>query len=200
MLHCSVKYSMLSMERNQSLVIVSFKVVPEGCCRNFVGVKVKTVKLIGGRGFLAARTGLNVRTYIWHYGCYICLRNLYKWWHFSRLLDYCFGYLKEKHCAKNETLAIFSRSNHERLGLNRIGSILKLSQHFCTIKYYSRWMNQIYVMIYDHAKFECGKWQATFTATTYVEAVPVSMLKAIPAGTWKCVGSQLYVNGDTESE
>ena len=29
----------------------------------FFGVKVKTVKLIGGRGFLAARSGLNVRTY-----------------------------------------------------------------------------------------------------------------------------------------
>ncbi len=24
----------------------------------------------------------------------------------------------------------------------------------------------IYVMIYDRAKFECGKWRATFTATT----------------------------------
>ncbi len=39
------------------------KVVPEGCCRNFIGVKFKTVKLIGGRRFLAARSGLNVRTY-----------------------------------------------------------------------------------------------------------------------------------------
>ncbi len=27
----------------------------------FIGVKVKTVKLIGGRRFLAARSGLNVR-------------------------------------------------------------------------------------------------------------------------------------------
>ncbi len=27
------------------------------------------------------------------------------------LLDYCFGYVKEKHCQKNETLAIFSGSN-----------------------------------------------------------------------------------------
>ncbi len=32
----------------------------------------------------------------------------------------------------------------------------------------------IYVMIYDRPKFECGKWRATFTATTYAEAVPVS--------------------------
>ena len=38
-------------------------------------------------------------------------------------------------------------------------------------------------MIYDRAKFECGKWRATFTATTYAEAVPASMLKARPAGT-----------------
>ncbi len=29
----------------------------------FFGVKVKTVKLIGGRRFLEARSGLNVRTY-----------------------------------------------------------------------------------------------------------------------------------------
>ncbi len=36
-----------------------FKVVPEGCCRIFFGVKVKTVKLIGGRRFLASRSGLN---------------------------------------------------------------------------------------------------------------------------------------------
>ncbi len=43
--------------------IVEFKVVPEGCWRNFFKVKVKTVKLIGGRRFLAARSGLNVRTY-----------------------------------------------------------------------------------------------------------------------------------------
>ncbi len=34
------------------------KVVPEGCCRNFFGVKVRTVKLIGGRRSLAARSGL----------------------------------------------------------------------------------------------------------------------------------------------
>ena len=27
----------------------------------------------------------------------------------------------------------------------------------------------IYVMIYDHAKFECGKWRAAFNATTYAE-------------------------------
>ncbi len=40
-----------------------FKVVPGGCHRYFFGVKVKTVKLIGGTRFLAARSGLNVRTY-----------------------------------------------------------------------------------------------------------------------------------------
>ncbi len=34
---------------------------------------------------------------------------------------------------------------------------------------------RIYVMIYDRAKFECGKWRATFTATTYAEAVPVPL-------------------------
>ncbi len=39
------------------------KVVPEGCCTNFFEVKIKTVKLIGGRRFLAARSGLKVRTY-----------------------------------------------------------------------------------------------------------------------------------------
>ncbi len=45
----------------------------------------------------------------------------------------------------------------------------------------------IYVMLYDCAKFECGKWWATITATTDAEAI---------AGTWKCPGSQLYENGD----
>ena len=34
----------------------------------------------------------------------------------------------------------------------------------------------IYVRVYDRAKFECGKWRATITATTYAEAVPVQML------------------------
>ena len=38
-------------------------------------------------------------------------------WIFSGLLDYCFGYLKEKHCPKNESLAIFSGSNHGAPGL-----------------------------------------------------------------------------------
>ena len=33
------------------------------------------------------------------------------------------------------------------------------------------WHGQgIYVMIYDRTKFECSKWRATFTATTYAEA------------------------------
>ncbi len=36
-----------------------FKVVPEGYHKYFFGVKVKTVKLIGGTRFLAARSGLN---------------------------------------------------------------------------------------------------------------------------------------------
>ncbi len=40
-----------------------FKVVLEGYYRYFFRVKFKTVKLIGGRRFLAARSGLNVRTY-----------------------------------------------------------------------------------------------------------------------------------------
>ncbi len=35
------------------------KMVPEGYYRYFFGVKVQTVKLIGGRRFLAARSGLN---------------------------------------------------------------------------------------------------------------------------------------------
>ncbi len=39
------------------------KVVPGGYQRYFFRVKVKTVKLIGGTRFLAARSGLNVRTY-----------------------------------------------------------------------------------------------------------------------------------------
>ncbi len=38
------------------------KVVPGGYHRYFFGVKVKTVKLIGGTKFLSARSGLNVRT------------------------------------------------------------------------------------------------------------------------------------------
>ncbi len=38
-----------------------FKVVLEGYHRYFFGVKVKTVKLIGGRRFLAARSGLMVQ-------------------------------------------------------------------------------------------------------------------------------------------
>ncbi len=46
---------------------------------------------------------------------------------------------------------------------------------------------KIYVMIYDRAKFEYRKWRATFNATTYAEAVPASVLKARPAGTWKCM-------------
>ena len=40
---------------------IMFKVVPGGYHRYFFGVKVKTVKLIGGTRFLAARSGLNVR-------------------------------------------------------------------------------------------------------------------------------------------
>ncbi len=45
-----------------SMGVSIFKVVPGGCDRYFFGVKVKTVKLIGGTRFLAARSGLNVRT------------------------------------------------------------------------------------------------------------------------------------------
>ncbi len=41
-----------------------FKVVLEGCWRYLFGVKVKTVKLIGGRR-----------------GCYICMPKSYRWWH-----------------------------------------------------------------------------------------------------------------------
>ncbi len=40
-----------------------FKVVLHRSHRCFLEVKVKTVNLIGGRRFLAARSGLNVRTY-----------------------------------------------------------------------------------------------------------------------------------------
>ena len=39
-----------------------FKLVLEGYHRYFFGVKFKTVKLIGGRNFLAARGDLNIRT------------------------------------------------------------------------------------------------------------------------------------------
>ncbi len=39
----------------------AFKVVLGGYHRHFLGVKVKTVKLIGGRRYLAVRSGLNVR-------------------------------------------------------------------------------------------------------------------------------------------
>ncbi len=44
-------------------------------------------------------------------------------------------------------------------------------------------------MIYDRAKFECGKWRATVNATTYAEAVPAYIIKARHAGTQKCMGS-----------
>ncbi len=39
------------------------KVVPDSCYRYLFRVKVKTVKLVGGRRFLAVRNGLNVRTH-----------------------------------------------------------------------------------------------------------------------------------------
>ena len=39
------------------------KVVLGGYHRFFFGVKVKTVKLIGGRRYLAVRSGLNARIY-----------------------------------------------------------------------------------------------------------------------------------------
>ena len=38
----------------------------------------------------------------------------------------------------------------------------------------------MHVVIYDHAKFECGKWRATVTATTYAKAVPATMLYLVP--------------------
>ncbi len=41
----------------------SFKVVLGGYHRIFFDVKVKTVKLIGGRRYLAVKSGLNVKTY-----------------------------------------------------------------------------------------------------------------------------------------
>ena len=44
----------------------------------------------------------------------------FPWLDFSRLLDYCSGYLKEKHYPKNETLANFSRFNHICPGLEGI--------------------------------------------------------------------------------
>ncbi len=45
--------------------LFNIKVVPGGCHRYFfVGVKANTVTLIGGTRFLAARSGLNVRTYV----------------------------------------------------------------------------------------------------------------------------------------
>ncbi len=41
--------------------VPSLKVVLEGYHRCFFGVKVETINLIGGRRFLAARSGLNIR-------------------------------------------------------------------------------------------------------------------------------------------
>ena len=49
-----------SMELQNS---IQFKVVLESYHRYFFGVKVKTVKLIVEKRFLAAKSGLNVRTY-----------------------------------------------------------------------------------------------------------------------------------------
>ncbi len=59
----------LKVDKNEYLIFLSLvlifilKVVPGGCHRYFFGARVKTVKLIGGTRFLAARSGLNVRTY-----------------------------------------------------------------------------------------------------------------------------------------
>ncbi len=44
-------------------------------------------------------------------------------------------------------------------------------------------------MIYDRAKFECGKWRATFTATTYAKAIPISTLYLAPM--WSTVNGGL---------
>ncbi len=41
--------------------LFGFKVVPDGYHRYFLGVKVKTVKLVGGIRFLAVRSGLNAQ-------------------------------------------------------------------------------------------------------------------------------------------
>ena len=53
----------------------------------------------------------------------------------------------------------------------------------------------IYVMIYDRAKFECEKWQATFNATTFAEAVPASMSMMVSLLTLYLVPLWSTVNG-----
>ncbi len=46
---------------------------------------------------------------------------------------------------------------------------------------------KIYVMIYDRAKFECGKWRATFTATTCGVSLTVA------CHFWQCRFSGSYI-------
>ncbi len=57
-----LSYSCLGFSSRED-VLKFFKVVLGGYHRNIFGVKVKTVKLIGGRRYLAVRSGLNVRLY-----------------------------------------------------------------------------------------------------------------------------------------
>ncbi len=45
------------------VIVLDFKVVPGGYHKYFFGVKVKTVKFIGGTRFLAARSGLKAAIY-----------------------------------------------------------------------------------------------------------------------------------------
>ena len=60
----------------------------------------------------------------------------FPWLDFSRLLDYCFGDLKEKHCLKNETLAIFSGSNHGCPGLCGVIQSVLVIQCFLILVYF----------------------------------------------------------------
>ncbi len=52
----------LTSDQNK-MICGCLKVVLHRSHGKFFGVKVKTVKLVGGRRFLAARSGFNARTY-----------------------------------------------------------------------------------------------------------------------------------------
>ena len=60
-IYCTVSH--YQTDNFQAESMISFKVVLGGYHRNFFGVKVKIVNLIGGRRYLAVRSGLNERIY-----------------------------------------------------------------------------------------------------------------------------------------
>ncbi len=56
--------TVLKLNRDQALIYTEkVKVVHGGYHRNVFGVEVKAVNLIGGRRYLAVRSGLNARIY-----------------------------------------------------------------------------------------------------------------------------------------